>query len=981
MQGAHPQARWKSLDLTRVSPDHPLSIDIPRQKKALVVSASTQDTIRVFVVSVHETRGVAAIAGDGPATLDGVRRATTAALRAATAHGAKVVGLPLLGSGVLGLPTGDVAATILTSVEAVMRTVAPAHRPNGIAFVCLNKLGANAVHRAWGHHELIERARRQTLEIGPLRAQAADVGLTVDQLAELLDRPDEEEWQLCIGDLARLRKIEAELDRSHTESSAEPDSISRARSAAQRDLVQSLVDTVMTPRIRLAVTERQHDRARVEDRQSRRAQFRRPLPHTDTSRLRLTPDSEAVVGTNARREVMDLIDASRSRRASVGVAGPRGCGKSTLLKDAYDHWTTHGIRILVPAPTSYASREFLLHLYSKVCAEVLERDPAARSKADSRPAATRSISLASLVVLPLTVLVAGIGVITAVALAGWTATPTGYAAMGLTVIAISCILLLLIRLPADRPERDQADSGWRWRWTFPSANRLLLTTTTCGGMALIAPLGVLTARQLTGAILSIAAVGTSVFVPIRTSGAPPRSGSIDQMAQARQATATRAIAAAQLTTLLAGGVLLWLPANIELPPAAIAGAVLTSAGCTALIIGGRWYKRITQASRTSEAVSQDAHTRRAECDLARIRTQTTVMSGWTNSIKAAAPTWLPFGASVGMSGGTSEADLPLGVPDIVEGIRTLLPSRGPALVAIDELDKIESVEKARDFLNEIKGIMDADRCYFLVSMSEDAIGSFERRGLPFRDVFDSAFDEVVRAPHLHAAEGFRLLGSRVDDLPLQYGALAFCQSGGLPRDLVRAVGRMLALPSAAGPPSLAEVAHQVVHRDLSGKAEAVVAAIKSITLEPEVSSVLRVLRTLDTCDTADRSRCILAADWLDHVELLTPLLGVAQDDIPQRRDLQRLAVELLGYAYYCRTLLEIFVADTDSQVDALTTAVNDEDGRTLDRLAHIRQTFMINTSVAWEMLSTLRTDTKLRPYSLPTPLIACATSAPSATST
>nr|WP_296069865.1 hypothetical protein [uncultured Actinoplanes sp.] len=116
----------------------------------------------------------------------------------------------------------------------------------------------------------------------------------------------------------------------------------------------------------------------------------------------------------------------------------------------------------------------------------------------------------------------------------------------------------------------------------------------------------------------------------------------------------------------------------------------------------------------------------------------------------------------------------------------------------------------------------------MLSMSEDAISSFERRGLPFRDVFDSAFDEVVRVPYLECAESVSLSGRRLSDLPLQFGALAYCQSAGLPRDLLRATGRILSLSRVdQSPPSPATVAWQVVHRDLRGKAEAVTAAIKS----------------------------------------------------------------------------------------------------------------------------------------------------------
>ena len=35
-----------------------------------------------------------------------------------------------------------------------------------------------------------------------------------------------------------------------------------------------------------------------------------------------------------------------------------------------------------------------------------------------------------------------------------------------------------------------------------------------------------------------------------------------------------------------------------------------------------------------------------------------------------------------------------------------------------------------------------DHCFYLVSVSQDAMSSFERRGIPFRDTFDSALDDI-----------------------------------------------------------------------------------------------------------------------------------------------------------------------------------------------------------------------------------------------
>jgi hypothetical protein len=106
-------------------------------------------------------------------------------------------------------------------------------------------------------------------------------------------------------------------------------------------------------------------------------------------------------------------------------------------------------------------------------------------------------------------------------------------------------------------------------------------------------------------------------------------------------------------------------------------------------------------------------------------------------------------------------------------------------IGVDELDKIGSPDQAEQFLNEIKGIFGVPYLYFVVSVSDDALTAFERRGLPLRDAFDSSFDEIIHVDPLDYAESRRLLYRRVIGLSEPYVALCHCLAGGLPRDLIR----------------------------------------------------------------------------------------------------------------------------------------------------------------------------------------------------
>lgn len=86
--------------------------------------------------------------------------------------------------------------------------------------------------------------------------------------------------------------------------------------------------------------------------------------------------------------------------------------------------------------------------------------------------------------------------------------------------------------------------------------------------------------------------------------------------------------------------------------------------------------------------------------------------------------------------------------------------RGCVVIGIDELDKISGAEQAQRFVNELKAILGVPHCYYLISVSDDALAAYEMRGLPVRDAFDSAFDEVIHVRYLDLEGSLRLLKKR-----------------------------------------------------------------------------------------------------------------------------------------------------------------------------------------------------------------------------
>ena len=123
-----------------------------------------------------------------------------------------------------------------------------------------------------------------------------------------------------------------------------------------------------------------------------------------------------------------------------------------------------------------------------------------------------------------------------------------------------------------------------------------------------------------------------------------------------------------------------------------------------------------------------------------IKFQQSYTSGWSGALK------FPIGIEGGIKSDTSVAERPLTLPEIVSGFRDFLRMLGQeywVIIGIDELDKIHPEDAAERFLNEIKVIFGVERIYYLLSVSENALSSFERRGFPLRNTFDSCFDEII----------------------------------------------------------------------------------------------------------------------------------------------------------------------------------------------------------------------------------------------
>ncbi len=566
------------------------------------------------------------------------------------------------------------------------------------------------------------------------------------------------------------------------------------------------------------------------------------------------------VGTKAFEQVKDFLDNTSS--GSIGLAGPRGTGKSTVIESFVAGRTTRrdgrlGQAIRVSAPVDYVPREFILHLFARLCLSVFlpEFAPGAYDPTIAQRLVSRTRLYRSYIALAISVLLAASG-----------------------------SLLLAV-----------------------SSGRVHVNVPLWVGAGLL--------------FLSIIAAYIAFLSPDR-----PRRADRDRMAAEERA---------------AEGV------------------------------------KLREVSDEVAGI--------ARRDLSMIRFQQTYTSGWSGTLTVAAG---PISGQAGLTGGTSFQDNVLSLPDIVARFRELVEAvskSGPVIIGIDELDKIQSPERAQAFLDDIKSVFGVDHCYYLVSISEDALANFERRGLPIRDAFDSALDDVVHLAPLGYQPSLELIRGRVVGLPEPYVALAYCLSGGLPRDMIR--WTRASVLAGEETIKLSAVCELVIGDDIRRKLEATIVALTDDhAADSEAETAMRYLSTLQPvasvtwllsiCEANLRqpSRATALPQRLSAIMkgMLNPAANSAQGDgteasrgqISGRRGngfgsngnaaspTHRMLVNLFGYYYFCATILEIF---TDSLAEeSFDDLARDEPAGTLRQLAGARQMFATDSWLAITEISSFR---------------------------
>jgi hypothetical protein len=138
---------------------------------------------------------------------------------------------------------------------------------------------------------------------------------------------------------------------------------------------------------------------------------------------------------------------------------------------------------------------------------------------------------------------------------------------------------------------------------------------------------------------------------------------------------------------------------------------------------------------------------------------------------------------------------PLSMPGITADFNLFMSdvtrTFGKAVVCIDELDKINKPDELEALLKGIKGIIGQQNTYYLLTVSEDAISKFTTRFRNERDLLESSFEEIYLLNRVDFELGKRIMlgplyESKKDDSAVVLNCLLiWVFANGIPREIKR----------------------------------------------------------------------------------------------------------------------------------------------------------------------------------------------------
>jgi hypothetical protein len=550
---------------------------------------------------------------------------------------------------------------------------------------------------------------------------------------------------------------------------------------------------------------------------ARSVRYDSSLDQTTFVGLSQTLDADSELSTEDQRRILHTL--AHMPGGSIGVAGPRGVGKTTLLRSLCNSSRSFSdnkrtAAVLVSAPVTYDSRDFILFLFTALCRSVLVDFPGTfqGDLPEWHWAGRTRIGIGEL--LPV------------------------------RIGSKNSMTLFLIGLAVAVSSLTATRLGQEWGWVGDPLLAVGVTPERCFWIG-----------------LGVIVVGLLGIAKERNAVRDERRVEIAGDEGARSVAATNR--------------------------------------------SGDLFDRIANEQNLGSLASSLLH---------ELQFQQSYSFGWSGGLRLPLG---PIGLESGQSRSTGLAKSQLSFPDIIHAFRLFarkIVESYVVVIGVDELDKVESPESAQRLLNDLKLLFDIEGCFYLLSVSESALASFDSRGIPVRDVMDSTFDTVIRVDYLSVAESVELLNRRVVGLPVPFAALCHCLSGGLPRDLIR-VCRSIAEERSRGACDLANIAKQILEDDIAARSRALIYAIEQAGLTAELMSTIQAIRALQIGRDAKRDR---------QRELGRELLVAARvvvfdasalrsvDDVDTRRDagandMADRCDQFAAYLYHMATLADLFL--------------------------------------------------------------------------
>ena len=792
-----------------------------------------------------------------------------------------------------------------------------------------------------------------------------DASLSEDSLRAEVKAAEDDIWKTVEVNLNKydlleqtLRDREKEFANASASENAEMSvSLDRVVESFEQDLdnLKSEIDASLLSQVK--------ERLRLTVNKRVQPNYHTTLTMTEAPGLAEVLDPSRTVDTNAKSSLLYMLNTMPG--GSIGIAGSRGAGKSTLiqmccgpkrqLKEIND---TPILPVLTSAPVKYEPRDFILYLFSAVCQRVL--DPEDTNKELPQPPEVDGYSRPSRDMPVIDWLIRR--------------SPGVLYKLGTVLMIVGLLVAVLLSFFPTPPANKE---------TNPS--------------------------QVQAAQTSAGSSGQNATLPVQTASPAPSP----QPAMGRTRTfITNFLHGLEIKPGIAitWAIFLWLSGfaltlirgaylDIREFPTTYEQYVTASAeqrerwtfrkrnlemglglskGDTSNWALIKWARRSVadiNDSRTAIArlqlfearfqleASEDLLKRRARGWLQETRFQQSFTSGWSGALK------LPVGLEGGINRAVTLAQRQLSNPEIVAAYIKFvdeISKQYKLIIGIDELDKIESDDDARKFLNEIKSIFGLQNCFYLVSVSENAMANFERRGLPFRDVFDSSFDNVVFVDYLNHRTAKSLLERRIVGKPYPFIYLSYCLSGGLPRDLIRNFRSLLEFNQVGifekpGGKSLGVLCQAVVTADLKAKIRATMASAKKINSELAGSALTERLFEINSASPTPESLLGTVRTLLQWQPPMPPAPASLPDkpqdnsaELDKIKQVKALSSELGSYLYLLSTVLAFFNDKLDES--KLKSAAQSGD---LEKLANARQSMEINPSITVSLLDSLRTKWKI----------------------